>query len=179
MLKARVDSRRLLSPLLCSTDSARCSWPTMEGLSDSLSEICSAHMWFFEMTHSSTETIDAASIIYLWIPCDPTRTEDRLDELAQLQRQQQRRLNLLFSSFYVLTDDRYHSAEHQEPTGSHPGVLGSRKYLCQCDAWPPGPAWVWQEGRLQVGPSPRLWSRHKSRLYRHVFAWQRLQRFCF
>lgn len=75
----------------------------------------------------------------------------------------------------ALTDDRHHSAEHQEPTGSHPGGLGGRKYPCQRDAWPAGPAWVRQEGRLQVGPSR---SQHKSRPYRRVFAWQRLQRFC-
>ncbi|KAF3841525.1 hypothetical protein F7725_007387, partial [Dissostichus mawsoni] len=34
------------------------------------------------------------------------------------------------------TDDRHHSAEHQDPTGPHPSSLCSRKHLCQRDLDP-------------------------------------------
>ena len=62
---------------------------------------------------------------------------------------------LIWCWFYVLPDDGHQSAELQDPTGPYPSSLCSRKHLCQCDPWPPGPARVWQEGRLQVGSDPR------------------------
>lgn len=104
---------------------------------------------------------------------DPVQPDVRGREAGQ-----RRGLNLLLCSFCVLTDDRHQSAEQQEPTGSHPSGLGSRKHLCQCDPRPPGPAGVGQEGRLQVGPSLRFYLDLDTNPD-HVVAWRGWTRLSF